>query len=453
MEPRILLVEDDPLYAGMLFEALTQAGYKVEHADTVASAVACLELESFAVAILDVRLPDGDGLDLLRTLLELQPGCSALVMTGHASVESAVDAMKIGAADYLPKPFPTEVILLKLKRLLRARRLEEELEGLRARASDTRFVGQSPRVRRLLSTVRSVAPKNANVLIQGESGTGKELIAEMLHRLSPRAEGPFVRVNCGAIPESLLESELFGHERGAFTGADRRRRGMLEQAHGGTLFLDEVGEIPPAMQVKLLRALQERRIRRIGGESEIEVDFRLVAATNRDVEDLVRGGEMREDFYFRIAVIPLEVPPLRDRPGDIPLLAQHFVARLSRIHGTEPVRLSPEALDLLAEYPWPGNVRELENVIERLQVLTPGDTITPRHLPPEVRRVRPATGTVYEVVSTRLTLREAVHRFERRFIEQVLAEEGGNRTAAAARLGISRKNLWEKLGGGSVTGR
>ncbi|GAB6061899.1 sigma-54-dependent transcriptional regulator [Deferrisoma palaeochoriense] len=445
MRSRILLVEDDPLYAGMLFEALERAGHPVAHAGTVAEAVELLEREAFGVALLDVRLPDGDGLALLRTLLELQPGCSALVMTGHASVESAVEAMKIGAQDYLPKPFPTEVILLKLERLLRTREVEEELRELRARATDTEFVGQSPRVRQLLATVRTVAPKDANVLIQGESGTGKELVAEMLHRLSPRAGGPLVRVNCGAIPASLLEAELFGHERGAFTGADRRRKGMLEQAHGGTLFLDEVGEIPPAMQVKLLRALQERRIRRVGGEAEIEVDFRLVTATNRDVAELVRQGEMREDFFFRIAVIPLEVPPLRDRPGDVPLLAQHFIERLSRAHGTEPVRLSPEALELLERYPWPGNVRELENVIERLQVLTPGDTITPRHLPPEIRRTRPARGMVYEVVSTRLTLREAVQRFERRFIERVLAEEGGNRTAAAARLGISRKNLWEKL--------
>ncbi|GAB4259966.1 sigma-54-dependent transcriptional regulator [Deferrisoma sp.] len=444
MRSRILLVEDDPLYAGMLFEALERAGHPVAHAGTVAEAVALLEREAFGVALLDVRLPDGDGLDLLRILLERQPDCSALVMTGHASVESAVEAMKIGAQDYLPKPFPTEVILLKLERLLRARAVEEELRELRTRAPDTEFVGQSPKVRRLLATVRTVAPKDASVLIQGESGTGKELVAEMLHRLSPRAGGPLVRVNCGAIPASLLEAELFGHEKGAFTGADRRRKGMLEQAHGGTLFLDEVGEIPPAMQVKLLRALQERRIRRVGGEAEIEVDFRLVTATNRDVADLVRQGEMREDFFFRIAVIPLEVPPLRDRPGDVALLAQHFIERLSRAHGTEPVRLSPEALELLERYPWPGNVRELENVIERLQVLTPGQTIAPRQLPLPIRSQTAPAGLFYEAMPTDLPLREAVKRFEVHYIRRVIEEEGGNKAAAARRLGVARETLWKK---------
>ncbi|MHB8763787.1 MAG: sigma-54-dependent transcriptional regulator [Deferrisomatales bacterium] len=438
------MVEDDPLFAAMLLEALGAERYEVVHADTAGEAVADLLEREFDAALLDVRLPDADDLGLFRTLRDRQPACAALVMTGHASVESAVDAMREGAADYLSKPFPTEMLLLKLERLFRVREIEEELAALRSGAPQQGFVGRSRKILRLLDTVRSVAATDATVLVQGESGTGKELVAELLHRESPRREGPLVPVNCGAVPESLLESELFGHEKGAFTGADRRRKGVLEQAGGGTLFLDEVGEIPPAMQVKLLRALQERRIRRLGGEEEVPVDFRLVAATNRDPQELVRSGELREDFYFRLSVVPIFVPPLRERTDDLPLLLEHFVRTYSRSHGLAPIRFSADALQALAAYPWPGNVRELQNLVERLQVMRPGGDLGARDLPPEVRGKGRAAGMLFAAASTRLTLREAVVRFERRFIDAVVEEEGGNKAAAARRLGVARETLWKK---------
>jgi transcriptional regulator with PAS, ATPase and Fis domain len=271
------------------------------------------------------------------------------------------------------------------------------------------------------------------------------LAADLLHALSPRKDGPLVKVNCGAIPESLLEAELFGYEKGAFTGAERLRRGYLEQADGGTLFLDEIGEIPHAMQVKLLRVLQDHRIQRLGGEAPVATKFRLLAATHRKIEELKENGAIREDFFYRLNVIPLNLPPLRERKEDIPLLLDHFISRYAALHGKPPIRLSAEVLDLLQRHPFPGNVRELQNLIERLQVLSPGEEILLRLLPPEYRRPAESGGEVIQCFRTELSLREALQEFEARFIERVLQEEGGNRTAAARRLGISRKNLWEKL--------
>lgn len=443
----ILVVEDDPLFASMVVEALEQTGYRVRHADCAAEALEFATAEEFDVALLDVRLPDIDGLALFRALQERQPACSALIMTGHASVESAVEAMRLGAFDYLPKPFPTEALLMKLERLLRFKGLERDLAAIRSRTPEEGFLGRSRKVLRLLDTVRSVAGTDATVLLQGESGTGKELLAELLHRQSPRSSGPLVKVNCGAIPESLMESELFGHEKGAFTGADRLRRGTLELASRGTLFLDEVGSIPSSMQVKLLRALQDRKIRRLGGEAEISLDFRLVAATNRDPRALLESGELREDFYFRLNVIPIELPALRERREDIPLLVEHFLRQHSATHCLAPLRFTPEAMDVLMAYPWPGNVRELENLVERLQVLTPGSEIGPRQLPREIRRNRPSGGVHLEAVPTSLALREAVARFERHYIDRVVEEEGGNKAAAARRLGVARETLWKKAQG------
>jgi transcriptional regulator with PAS, ATPase and Fis domain len=300
-------------------------------------------------------------------------------------------------------------------------------------------------MRRFLATLENVADTLATVLLQGESGTGKELAADLLHALSPRKEGPLVKVNCGAIPESLLESELFGYEKGAFTGAERTRRGYLEQADGGTLFLDEIGEIPHAMQVRLLRVLQDRRVQRLGSEAPVTADFRLIAATHRKIEELRESGAIREDFFYRLNVIPLTLPALRERKEDIPLLLDHFIRRYSAMHSKPPIRLSAEVLDLLQRQTFPGNVRELQNLIERLQVLQPGAEILPRHLPPEYRRPTENGSEVIQCFRTELSLREALQEFETRFIERVLQEEGGNRTGAARRLGISRKNLWEKL--------
>lgn len=444
MESDLLLVEDDPLLREMLVEALLDKGYLLSIAETGQQALEMIRQGSFAVALLDIRLPDLDGLSLLELLTEHQPECTVLLMTGEATIEAAVAAMQAGAYDYLAKPFRLEVLLIKLERLFCLKALERENRRLRAGGNDD-IVASSSRMRRFLATVANVADTSATVLLQGESGTGKELVAELLHRLSTRTAGALVKVNCGAIPESLLEAELFGFEKGAFTGAERQRRGYLEQAHGGTLFLDEIGEIPHAMQVRLLRSLQERKVRRLGGEEEVAADFRLVAATHRELEELRENGTIRDDFFYRLNVVPLRLPPLRERRDDIPLLIDHFVRRFAERHRREPIRLAGATLEQLLAYPFPGNVRELENLIERLQVLHPGAEIAPRDLPPEFRRGGEISQELVQCFRTDLPLRQALRDFERRFIDRVLQEEGGNRTAAARRLGISRKNLWERL--------
>jgi DNA-binding NtrC family response regulator len=445
MERRILLVEDDPLHRDMLAEALADKGYQVSPAANGQEALEALAGAGFQAALVDIRLPDVNGMELLDHLLTRHSECTVLLMTGQATVEAAVTAMKKGAYDYLAKPFRIELLLLKLERLFHLKEVEGENRRLREATSQGGMVASSPKMRRFLATLESVADTLATVLLQGESGTGKELAADLLHALSPRKEGPLVKVNCGAIPESLLESELFGYEKGAFTGADRSRRGYLEQADGGTLFLDEIGEIPHAMQVRLLRVLQDRRVQRLGSEAPVTADFRLVAATHRKIEELRESGAIREDFFYRLNVIPLTLPALRERKEDIPLLLDYFIRRYSAMHGKPPIRLSAGVLDLLQRQTFPGNVRELQNLIERLQVLQPGAEILPRHLPPEYRRPTENGGEVIQCFRTELSLREALQEFEARFIERVLQEEGGNRTAAARRLGISRKNLWEKL--------
>jgi DNA-binding NtrC family response regulator len=446
VEHSILLVEDDPLHREMLTETLQDRGYAVSAAETGQQAADFLSERDFPVALVDIRLPDIDGFTLFELILARQAECSVLLMTGQATVEAAVDAMKKGAHDYLAKPFRMELLLLKLERLFRLKDIENENRLLRGSTETTGIIGRSAALSRFLATAKTVAGTDATILLQGESGTGKELFAEFIHEHSPRGQAPLIKVNCGAIPETLLEAELFGHEKGAFTGADRRRRGLLEQAHGGTLFLDEIGEIPPAMQVKLLRALQEHRIRRLGSEDDFPVDFRLLAATHRNLQELRESGAIREDFYYRLNVVPLVLPPLRERLEDLPLLIDHFIRRYSRLYSSEPIRFSPEVIEILQQYSFPGNVRELENLVERLQVLHPGVEILQRHLPKELLLSHDSGSNIVQIVQTTIPLRDAMKDFERRFISRVLEEEHGNRTAAARRLGISRKALWEKLG-------
>lgn len=446
MQRQILLVEDDQIHREMLEEALSDQGYRVLAAATGQEALDLLNAAAFDVALVDIRLPDLDGFQLLEQLLGSQPQCSVLLMTGQASIETAVSAMRQGAHDFLPKPFRMDLLLLKLERLFHLRDIEEENRQLRVAADGSSIVGKCLPWRRFLASVESVAPTDATVLLQGESGTGKELVADLLHSLSPRSRRPLIKVNCGAIPESLMESELFGYEKGAFTGAERARSGYLEQAHGGTLFLDEIGEIPHLMQVKLLRVLHDRKVQRLGGEKPVPTDFRLVAASHRNLEELRAAGGIRDDFFYRLNVIPLTLPPLRERRDDLPLLLEHFIRKYAGRYGKSPIRFAPESYALLQHYPFPGNVRELENLVERLQVLSAGTEILPRHLPAEFRRgeVNGASPVVVPL-RTDLPLKEVVREFELRVIDQVLREEGGNRTAAARRLGISRKNLWERL--------
>ncbi|MHB1397309.1 MAG: sigma-54-dependent transcriptional regulator [Trichloromonadaceae bacterium] len=441
---RILLVEDDHHHREMLEEALQDSGYTVASAASGQQALDLLGRGGFDAALVDICLPDLDGFALLEVLQTRHPGCPVLLMTGQATIEAAVSAMRKGAHDFLAKPFRLDLMLLKLERLFQLLLLQQENQQLRQGHSQG-LIGSSPEFRQFLKTVESVAATSATVLLQGESGTGKELIADHIHALSAACKGPLVKVNCGAIPETLLEAELFGYEKGAFTGAVRTHRGFFEQSQGGTLFLDEIGEIPLLMQVKLLRVLQERSIQPLGSEKSVPVSFRLVAATNRDFRRLREEGVIRDDFFYRLHVIALTIPPLRERKGDLQLLIDHFVGKYAARFGSQPLRLRPEALEQLLGYPFPGNVRELENLIERLQVLFPGQEIRCADLPIEFALQSRSGTEVFQCFRTGLPLREALGEFELRFIHRVLEEEGGNRSAAARRLGISRKNLWEKL--------
>ncbi|MFO7766825.1 MAG: sigma-54 dependent transcriptional regulator [Pelovirga sp.] len=441
----ILLVEDDPVHLEMLTEVLSDNDYQVLPVKDGQQAADAITHHQFPVALLDIRLPDVNGMSLLELIQKQQPDCTVMMMTGQATVESAVEALKKGAYDYLAKPFRTELLLLKLKRLFHLKQVEEENRNLRQREQSQGIVGDSAALRKFLTAAQTVAGTDVTVLIQGESGTGKELAADFIHEASLRSTKPLIKVNCGAIPETLLESELFGTEKGAYTGAEQGRRGYLEQAHGGTLFLDEIGEIPHPMQVKLLRVLQDGYIRRLGSEKPIKVDFRLIAATHRDLAELRDDGIIREDFFYRLNVVPLHLPPLRQRREDIPLLISHFIDKYALRYNKKPIQLSIETYERLQNCPLPGNVRELENLVERLQVLAPGKEITPGMLPEPLRHSGGSDGEIIQCFRTDLPLREALRDFELRFISRVLNEEGGNRTAASQRLGISRKSLWEKL--------
>lgn len=445
-DARLLLVEDDPLLGESLHQALSRKGYQTVWATCAAEALTACSSESFDLVLQDVRLPDADGLDVLSDILSRQPCCQALVMTGQATVEMAVRAMKLGAFDFITKPFPVDVLLIKLERLLEYRSLEKQLALLTGTSSAcSRFVTRSPAMRSVLDTIAIAAASEATILIYGESGTGKELLAESIHFGSTRSAGPLIKVNCAAIPETLIEAELFGVEKGAYTGAERSRPGYLEAARGGTLFLDEVGELSLAVQATLLRVLEERRSTRVGGVTPRELNFRLVCATHRDLRAMITSGAFREDLYYRINVITLSVPPLRERHEDIPLLIAYFIEN----HASEPsqrIRLAPDALDMLLRLAYPGNVRELSNIIEHLSLLFPGQTIHERHLP-VISEADPCLGTQFEKFTIGMPLKTAVAEFERRYIERVLDATGGQKGRTAGILGISRKALWEKLKG------
>jgi DNA-binding NtrC family response regulator len=446
---KLLLVEDDPLLSEALHEALCRKGYQTRLVTSGAEALSVSSDDSFDLILQDVRLPDANGLDILSEILAAQPHCLALVMTGQATVEMAVRAMKLGAFDFITKPFSVDVLLMKLERLLEFRSLEKQIADLTG-ASDPRakIITRSPAMQGVLDTIAVVAASEASVLLLGESGTGKELLAETLHAMSSRCRGPLVRVNCAAIPESLIEAELFGVEKGAYTDAGASRPGYLEFAHGGTLFLDEIGELDPAVQAKLLRVFGEHTAMRVGGTSLYELDFRLVCATNRDLRAMIAEREFREDLYYRINVISLHLPPLRDRREDIPLLAAHFIKRFA-VDPKKRIRLTPEALERLMLLPWSGNVRELTNLIEQLSILYPGQQILQRHIPDALTNGQ-YLGTIFEKITVGVPLKEAMAEFERHYIERVLTSTGGRKSRTAEILGLSRKSLWEKLRGDGV---
>ncbi len=445
MKPTILIVDDEPGVRTALAGVLRDEGYTVE---AVPSGEACLEratLRPVDLILLDVWLPGIDGLATLARLRERQVDAQVVLISGHGNIESAVRAIKMGAFDFVEKPLSLEKTVLVVRNALRQRRLEAENRALRARVDRTQaMVGESYVMRRLREQVAMAAPTNGRVLIYGENGTGKELVARTVHAMSHRKSAAFVEVNCAAIPEELIESELFGHVRGAFTGAVSDRRGKFEVADGGTIFLDEIGDMSLKTQAKVLRVLQEQTMEAVGGTARIRVDARVLAATNKDLQTEIRQGSFREDLYFRLNVIPIFVPPLRERQEDIPLLADHFMAEFAREYGRRPKPFEPEATATLQEYAWPGNVRELRNVIERLVIMVPGDSIgiadlgfldqggVARPMAPEASGPRP-------------TLHEARERFERDLILRTLAEQQGNMSRTAEVLGVERSNLYRKM--------
>jgi DNA-binding NtrC family response regulator len=451
----ILLVEDKDSLRTMLRLALERQGHTVLEAKDQPEAVKHLQQGQPAVVLSDLRLPDGDGFGVLRASKEIDPDVPVIVMTAYGSIEDAVSAMKEGAMDFLAKPVDPDHLLLLVSRALDQRRIVTEnlllKEELAVRRGAPLLIGENASLRKVYSSLQRAATTDTTVLIEGESGTGKELFARSLHALSGRADAPFVAINCAAIPENLLETELFGYEKGAFTGAAARKPGKFEIAHRGTLFLDEIGDLPLTLQAKILRALEEKRFERVGGTVPVQVDVRLVAATNRGLKAAVAARRFREDLYFRLSVFPITVPPLRERSGDIPILARHFVDRFCRDLNKKPLVLSPEAVEQLQGYFWPGNVRELQNCIERAVILAEADTILPRHLnlsfiappqaeePPSPWEQIDLSGTLVE--ASRRVLREA----EKHKIEQVLREADNNKGRAAELLGITYKMFLSKL--------
>ncbi|MCG5055600.1 MAG: sigma-54 dependent transcriptional regulator [Myxococcales bacterium] len=438
---RLLVVDDDEAMRDLLREELEDEGFPVEVATGGRGALQRLQRGDIQVVVSDVRMPDIDGLDLLREIQALDPRPLVVTITGFGSIDTAIRAVKLGAFDYLTKPFEFKDLLRTIERALAERGVVPELLSTGRDTSHARaLIGRSPRMRELFELIRRLDGSAVSVLVTGESGTGKELVARALHHGSPRRDRPFVAVNCAAIPENLIESELFGHRRGAFTDAHADRTGLFVEAQGGTLFLDEVGDLPPSVQPKLLRALQEREVRPVGAARPQSVDVRVIAATNRDLELLLREGRFREDLYYRLNVVEMKIPPLRERPEDVLPLAEHFLARAAQRTGKTARGFDEDVRRILATYSFPGNVRELENMVERAVALARGPMIAVGDLPASWK-ARPSSDRLAEALAQGLTLDE----LERRYIEKVLEAEGGNKTRAAQRLGLDRRTLYRKL--------
>ena len=441
----VLLVEDEAPQRKLIAEILGRDGYAVTTSGNVDEALAAVAEEVPDLVLCDWRMPGRDGGELLDEVRGRALGCGFIVMTAYGSIAHAVEAIQRGADDYLGKPFESEALLLAVRRVLRTRRLEQENRQLRQVIRDGdrygELIGRSEAMERLFRTIEKVGATDATVLVQGESGTGKELVARSLHRASRRSGGPFVAVNCAAIPETLIESELFGHEKGAFTGAHRRREGRFEEADGGTLFLDEIASMPLPLQATLLRVLQERCFTRVGGAGEVSCDVRVVAASNQDLGALVAAGGFREDLYYRLNVVPLELPPLRVRTEDIPLLVAAFFEQASARHGLEVRPLPPSVLRLLMEYGWPGNVRELANVVERLVLLAEDGEVSAEDLPQEVRQRGSAEGGPLQLPAEGVVW----DRAEAGLLRQALERTNGNRAAAARLLGLGYKAFLYRL--------
>ncbi len=443
---KILLADDDESFRRVQEYQLTEAGYQVTACVDGVQALEAFRSGGHDLVVTDIRMPGIDGLELLKRLKSVSADTPVVVVTGHGTIETAVEAMKQGAFDFLTKPFPGDHLRLTLERAREFRRLRLENRELRrvveGRFSFENLVGSAPAMQKLFEAMERVAPASSLVLIKGETGTGKELVARAIHFHSARKKQPFIPLNCGAIPSSLMEAELFGHTRGAFTGADQSRKGKFEAAEGGTLFLDEIGELPLELQPKLLRVLESGMIDRVGADRPVQVDVRIVAATHRDLEAMVEEGSFRRDLYYRLRVVPLELPPLRKRRQDIPLLAVHFLERMAQRTGRPGLEFDPVTLDTLESYPWPGNVRELENVIERMVVLSREDRLAPESVPMEIRHPDSGGGRPgFTLPEEGLNLAE----LEIDLIRQALERENGNRTRAARRLGLTRNTLLYRM--------
>ncbi|MBP2310061.1 acetoacetate metabolism transcriptional regulator AtoC [Azospirillum melinis] len=454
--PAVLVVDDDEAIREMLAAVLTRDGLSVTTAADGVEAVAAFAAQRHAVVLMDVRMPQMTGLQALAEIRKLDRSTAVILMTAYAEVGAAVQAIKDGAFDYVIKPFDIAEILLQVGRALQMRRMRDDIATLHRELSSSyrtdRILTASPRMSELLQTIAKVAKSNATVLVTGESGTGKELVAAAIHYNSPRNAGPFVKVNCAAVPEGLLESEFFGHEKGAFTGAQARRRGRFEQAEHGTLFLDEIGDISPSLQVKLLRVLQEREFERVGGTELVRTDVRVIVATNRNLEEMVRQGLFRQDLYFRLNVVTLRTVPLRERPEDVRLLASHFLQRFAAENRIEVSGIDEQAMERLLAYRWPGNIRELSNAMERAVVMSTGAMIVTEDLPEQIagqagdsEPVAENDGDGAAAPSAAGSLREQVSRFEARVVAEALARNDGNRMRTAQQLGISRRSLLYKL--------
>lgn len=440
---RILIVDDEAGIRQTLRDILEDEGHSVTAAADAVSGQALMASDEFDLVLLDVWLPDRDGLEILEELREGDFQTPVIVISGHGNIDTAVKAMRVGAHDFLEKPLALNRVVVSVENALERNRLERQVRELSNQLDPERqLIGDSPSMRQLKDELKLAARAESRILITGENGTGKELVARRVHGLSQRRSRAFVEVNCAAIPEELIESELFGHIKGAFTGASENRRGRFEQADGGTLFLDEIADMSLNTQAKVLRVLEEQRFERVGGSEPIEVDVRVLAATNKNLEEgELPAGRFREDLYFRLAVIPLHVPALRDRREDIPALIDHFLERFAAEAGRRPKTVDRQALERLVAYSWPGNVRELRNLSERLMIMAPGDVVMEADLPPRVR----GADAIAQVGNDYASLKEARETFERLYIERRLGAAGGNVSQAARDLGIDRRHLYRKL--------
>ena len=446
MNEQILVIDDEASMRRMLQMLFAQEGYEVQTAESGEAALEALNVRPFDLVVSDIRMPGLSGLELLKRIRQEEAPTEVILMTAYASADSAIEAIRLGAFDYVTKPFQVDELVNIVRHALEKKALREENVLLKVELSQQeRFgemVGRTPEMRRIYALIERISSATSSVLIQGESGTGKELVARAIHQRSTRSGKPFVAINCGGMPEPLLESELFGHVKGAFTGAIATKKGLFDTATGGTLFLDEIGETSPAMQVKLLRVLQEKRLRPVGGNEEHSVETRVLAATNQDLQKMIQEKKFREDLYYRINVISIQMPPLRERRDDIPLLVRFFTEKYARLWGKEPPALTQEAMRALERYPWPGNVRELENVIERAMALAQGERIESRDLPDEVRGFQGVRETAgIEIPDADFDLDDFVERIRAGYVQKALELEGGVMVRAARRLGISFRSM------------